>query len=49
MKPKILVVDDEDLIRWSLRERLEREGHQVLEAATGSEALRRAVLRRGAP
>ena len=41
-KASILVVDDEELIRWSLRERLEREGHQVLEAATGSEALRRA-------
>ncbi len=37
----ILVVDDEQLIRWSLMERLRAEGHQVVEAATGSEALER--------
>ena len=34
----ILVVDDEDLIRWSLRERFREEGHDVLEAGTGQEA-----------
>jgi len=36
---RILVVDDERLIRWTLRERLEKEGHAVLEAETGAAAL----------
>ncbi len=35
----ILVVDDEHLIRWSLRQRLEAEGYEVVEAADGNEAL----------
>jgi two-component system response regulator AtoC len=38
----ILVVDDEQLIRWSLAERLRAEGHEVLEAGTGADALERA-------
>jgi len=38
----ILVVDDEQLIRWSLTERLRAEGYDVVEAATGREALERA-------
>jgi two-component system response regulator AtoC len=38
----ILVVDDEQLIRWSLTERLRSEGYDLVEAATGREALERA-------
>ncbi|MEY3013920.1 MAG: Transcriptional regulatory protein ZraR [Pseudomonadota bacterium] len=34
----ILVVDDEQLIRWSLRARLEEDGYLVVEAATGASA-----------
>ena len=38
-KPIVLVVDDESLIRWSLRERLRAAGYTVLEAETGLEAV----------
>jgi two-component system, NtrC family, response regulator AtoC len=37
----ILVVDDEQLIRWSLAERLRADGYEVIEAATGTQALER--------
>jgi two-component system, NtrC family, response regulator AtoC len=40
--PTILVVDDEQLIRWSLTERLRREGYEVVEAATGRDGIERA-------
>jgi DNA-binding NtrC family response regulator len=41
MRASILVVDDEQLIRWSLGERLKDEGYRVLEAETSSQALDR--------
>lgn len=40
---RILVVDDEENIRWALRKALEREGHQVVAAADGLEGFRRAT------
>jgi two-component system, NtrC family, response regulator AtoC len=36
---RILVVDDEKLIRWSVAERLQRDGYQVLSAESGEQAL----------
>ncbi len=36
---RILVVDDEKLIRWSVAERLQRGGYEVLSAESGEQAL----------
>ncbi len=38
-KATVLVVDDEQLIRWSLVERLSQDGYKTLEADTGAAAL----------
>jgi DNA-binding NtrC family response regulator len=35
----VLVVDDEPLIRWSLRQGLAKRGHRVVEADSGAAAL----------
>ena len=42
-RASILVVDDEALVRWSLKERLARDGHRIAEAGTAAEALDRAA------
>ncbi len=40
MMPRILIIDDDDLIREMLRAVLEREGYDVLDASDGREGLR---------
>lgn len=40
-KGNILIVDDEDLVRWSLEKGLSKEGYHVLLAETGELALKR--------
>lgn len=37
---RILVVDDEEIVRFTLRQMLEKAGHDVFEAANGLEALK---------
>lgn len=39
--PTILVVDDEQLIRWSLKDRLSEQGYRVIEADTAASAIAR--------
>lgn len=38
-KNKVLVIDDERLVRWSLEQKLSREGYDVESAPTGEEGL----------
>ncbi len=40
MEKTVLVVDDERLLRWSLKQKLESAGYFVLEAENGEEALK---------
>jgi two-component system response regulator AtoC len=39
--PTVLVVDDEPLIRWSLKERLSQDGYRIVEADTVESAIER--------
>jgi two-component system response regulator AtoC len=41
LNPTVLVVDDEQLIRWSLTERLKQDGYRIVEADTAASALER--------
>src|SRR3989442_2309069 len=47
MKEKVLVIDDEEAIRKSLRMVLEYEGYECLEAASGQEGIE--AIRRDTP
>jgi two-component system response regulator AtoC len=37
---RILVVDDEHLIRWSLEQNLKKQGYDIMTAGTGEDALK---------
>jgi two-component system response regulator AtoC len=39
-KPKILIIDDERLVRWSLAQKLSRWGYEVSECGTGADGQR---------
>jgi DNA-binding NtrC family response regulator len=39
-KTRILVVDDEHLIRWSLEQNLKKQGYEILTAGNGEDALK---------
>ncbi len=39
MSVRVLIVEDESLIRWSLRQKFEERGYQVVEAETGAAAV----------
>jgi len=39
MTIRVLIIEDEQLIRWSLRQKFESRGYSVTEAGTGAEAL----------
>src|SRR3989338_4021199 len=45
--PKILVIDDEELVRWSLSGEMQRAGYQALVAEDGERGL--ALFREGRP
>jgi DNA-binding NtrC family response regulator len=40
VRKKILVVDDEHLIRWSLEQNLKKQGYEVMTAGSGEDALK---------
>jgi DNA-binding NtrC family response regulator len=39
----LLIVDDEELVRWAFRERFRRDGYTVVEASTAAAALEQAL------
>ena len=39
MPVRILIIEDEQLIRWSLRQKFEDKGYRVEEAETGADAI----------
>ena len=43
--PRILVVDDERLVRWAIAETLGEQGYEILEAGDGESAKREVLMR----